>query len=60
MIMAILYVRTKDYKQALDALEKAYEEREGGVVYINVEPLFKPLRSDPRFRKMTHDMGLTK
>ena len=58
MIMAILYMRTGNHDGALTALEKAFEDREGGLVYINVEPLFNPLHSDPRFRTIITSMGL--
>ncbi len=60
IIMAILYMRTGNHNEALKALEKAYEDREGGLVYVNVEPLFKPLHNDPRFEKIVSSMELNK
>jgi tetratricopeptide (TPR) repeat protein len=58
IIMAILYMRTDNREKALSALEKAYQDHEGGMVYVNVEPLFKPLHTDPRFKRIVSGMGL--
>jgi serine/threonine protein kinase/Tfp pilus assembly protein PilF len=44
--------------QAFEWLEKAYEERYGFLVYLNVEPSFDPLRQDPRFKELAHRVGL--
>ncbi|MBI3421386.1 MAG: tetratricopeptide repeat protein [Acidobacteria bacterium] len=46
---AIIYAALGQAKQAVAWLEKAYEERHGFLVYLNVEPAFDSLRSDPRF-----------
>jgi TolB-like protein/Tfp pilus assembly protein PilF len=43
---------------ALDWLEKAYQERNGNLVFLNVDPLFDKLRGEPRFRGITERMGL--
>ncbi len=59
ILMAILYMRIGNQGSALDALEKAFQDREGGIVYVNVEPLFIPLHTDPRFKKIITSMGLT-
>ena len=47
--MAILYVGLGDKDRAFEQLNKAYDDRAGFILYLNVEPLFDPLRSDPRF-----------
>ncbi|HSO74093.1 MAG TPA: protein kinase [Blastocatellia bacterium] len=39
-------------------LEKAYEERYGYLAYLNIEPLFDSLRTDPRFIDLVHRVGL--
>jgi hypothetical protein len=39
-------------------LEKAYQERADGLNYINVEPGFDFLRSDPRFADLLRRMNL--
>ena len=38
--------------RALDALERAVEERDPGTVYLAIEPYFRPLRGDPRFHSL--------
>src|SRR5262245_28806100 len=39
-------------------LEKAYVERYGYLTYLNVEPIFDDVRSDPRFVELVHRVGL--
>jgi TolB-like protein/Tfp pilus assembly protein PilF/predicted Ser/Thr protein kinase len=38
--------------QALDWLERAYRQRDGGVSFIKFAPMLKPLRGDARFRAL--------
>jgi hypothetical protein len=47
--MATLYVGLGDMNQAYNWLEKAYQERSGGLVWLRVDPRLDPLRQDPRF-----------
>ena len=58
MVMAILYMRVGDKEKAIEELKAGYAAREGGMVYVNVEPLFKPLHKDPRFQEIVRSMGL--
>jgi TolB-like protein/Flp pilus assembly protein TadD len=44
--------------RSLDWLEKAYEERSGWLVYLNVEPGLDGLRSSPRFAQLVRRVGL--
>jgi hypothetical protein len=37
---------------ALDALEKAYEQRSLAMTELSIEPAFDPLRADPRFQSL--------
>jgi len=49
---ACVYTGLGDNKMALDWLDKAYKERNDRLVYLNVDPMADPLRSEPRFRDL--------
>jgi serine/threonine-protein kinase len=55
---AMIYAGLGQKEQALEWLEKAYDERSNLLVYLKVEPIFDSLRSDPRFAKVLKDMRL--
>ena len=42
---------------AITALESAYEERTGAMVYLKVEPDWDPHRSDSRFQTLLRKMN---
>ncbi len=44
--------------EAFKWLDKAFEMREGPMVYLKVEPFFKELRNDPRFDNLIAKVGL--
>jgi serine/threonine-protein kinase len=56
--LAILYTGLGDKDHAIEQLNKAYEERAGWIINLRVEPLFDPLRSDPRFPDLLRRVGL--
>ncbi len=49
---AQLYARIGDRDHAMQALERAYQKREGALAWINVEPTFESLRAEPSFRRL--------
>src|SRR5438876_2539735 len=56
---ASIYAGLGEKEQALEWLEKAYDERSDLLVYLNVDPIFDSrLRSEPRFSQILKDMGL--
>ena len=55
--MALIYVGLGEKEQAFEWLERAWKERFGWLVFINVEPIFDPLRSDPRFQDLLRRMN---
>jgi tetratricopeptide (TPR) repeat protein len=55
--IARLYAHAGEKDRALEWLEKAYEEHESQLVYLNVEPTWDPLRSDPRFQDLLRRMN---
>jgi len=56
--IAVIYTGLGEKEQAFKWLEKAYEERSGRLVYLEVEPMFDPLRADPRFTDLLRRVGL--
>jgi len=59
MCLARIYVALGDTDKAFEWLEKSYEDRSvGGLPFIRVDPLYDPLRSDPRFADLLRRMNL--
>lgn len=48
---ALVHGGLGDKDQAIAWLEKAYKERSDFLLVLRVDPLFDPLRSDPRFQE---------
>jgi tetratricopeptide (TPR) repeat protein len=57
-VIASIYGALGDKTQAFVFLDKAYRERDFILVMLNVEPMFDPLRSDPRFAELSRRVGL--
>jgi TolB-like protein/DNA-binding winged helix-turn-helix (wHTH) protein len=47
-----------DRSLALDWLEKSYQHHDYWMLYINVDPEYDTLRSDPRFQAIIHRLGV--
>jgi TolB-like protein/DNA-binding winged helix-turn-helix (wHTH) protein len=56
--VALLKLDLGDRAGALDALERAYEERDGFLVQVGVDPRLEPLHDEPRYRKLLGKLGL--
>lgn len=46
-------------KEAMDDLEECYKLHDFAVVTLKADPFWAPLRSDPRFQKLLHEMNLS-
>jgi len=55
---AVVYAGLGEKDQAFAWLEKAYGERTSRLGYFKVEPLWDPLRTDPRFADLVRRIGL--
>jgi len=55
---AILHIGLGNLSAALDWAERAYDERRGWLAYVNVNPIFDPLRNEPRFAGLVQRMRL--
>jgi TolB-like protein len=53
-----VYTALGDFDQAFTWLEKACDERDGWIVYVNIDPRLDALRSDARFNRIPRRIGL--
>lgn len=56
--LAVAYTGLGEKDRAFEALEKAYEERSWGMGTLRVNPVFDPIRSDPRFVALLRRVNL--
>jgi tetratricopeptide (TPR) repeat protein len=56
--MAVIYAGLGEKDRAFEWLEKAYEQRNHGLVELKVVPMLDNLRSDPRFIDLLQRIGL--
>jgi eukaryotic-like serine/threonine-protein kinase len=57
-IMAMGHAAVGDVDRAFACLERAFQVRSAGLIYLHVDPGYKPLRSDPRFGRLVERIGL--
>jgi eukaryotic-like serine/threonine-protein kinase len=55
---AVIYTALDEHESALEMLETASEERESGLIFLNVDPLLAPIRSEPRFQQLLKHINL--
>jgi serine/threonine protein kinase/tetratricopeptide (TPR) repeat protein len=58
MNRALVFIGMKEFAQALDWLERAYEERAQLLSELGAEPAFDPIRTEPRFVDLLRRVGL--
>jgi hypothetical protein len=44
--------------RAFEQLERAYQQREPGLLFLKVAPWLDPLRSDPRYGPLVEKLGV--
>ena len=57
-ILATGYAALGAMDQAMMLLERAYQARAAGLIYLHLDPGYAPLRSDPRFADLVGRIGL--
>jgi hypothetical protein len=55
---ARIYARLDERDRTLEWLREAYDRHSDYLVVLKVEPIFDPLRSDPRFTGLLRNIGL--
>jgi serine/threonine-protein kinase len=58
--LAIVYLGLGERDQAFHWLQQAYEKRDPWMMLLNVDWIFDPLRSDPRFQTLLRKMNFPK
>jgi hypothetical protein len=56
--LLVAYSGTGQKDRVLDLLQQAYSEHSDAVVQIKVDPMYDPVRSDPRFKDLLRRIGL--
>jgi len=57
--LAVVQIGLGDKDKAMANLESAYQEHsDDGLLWLNIEPAFDPLHSDPRFQDLLRRMKL--
>ena len=56
--VALLHVRLGEFDAAFQSLEAAYTKHDTEIIYLNVDPQWDSVRSDPRFQSLLRRIGL--
>ena len=59
IVLVFSYVGVGNNDQAIAWLEKAYAQRSNSLTALNVEPVYDPLRGDPRFQNLVRRVGFS-
>jgi len=54
----MIYKALKDYDKVFYYLEKAFNEKNGGILFIGKHPAWRDVQSDPRFKDLMQKVGL--
>ncbi|MEP7324600.1 MAG: protein kinase [Gemmatimonadota bacterium] len=57
-ILAMGYAAMGDRDRAFDCLERAFQSRSAGLIYLHLDPAYQPLRDDPRFGDLVQRIGV--
>ena len=59
-LVALSFIEIEEDRKVIDWLEKSYISKERKLVYVNVEPKFKRIRNNPRFKHLIEQMNFPK
>jgi hypothetical protein len=59
-LLLLAYSGTGQNERVLELLEKAYAEHSNTVVSIKVDPIYDPVRKEPRFQDLLRKLGLNR
>jgi serine/threonine-protein kinase len=58
LLSAMLFTALDMKDRAFEQLERAYQQREPGLLFLKVAPWLDPLRSDPRYGPLVEKLGV--
>jgi TolB-like protein/DNA-binding winged helix-turn-helix (wHTH) protein/Tfp pilus assembly protein PilF len=58
VLIAMDYSSLREKDRAFEWLEKAYQEHSGWLLELKIDPVWDPLRSDPRFQRLMRRVGI--
>lgn len=58
-VIAMAYIGTGNADQAIAWLEKGYAQHSNALTGLKVDPIYDPLRGDPRFQNLLRRVGLS-
>jgi len=56
--MAVAYAGSGDSNEAFKYLSTAFEQKDGWLEYLKADPVWGPIRSDPRYAELVRKLGL--
>jgi adenylate cyclase len=56
--LAMGHAALGDLDRAFGALDRAYQARSAGLIYLHLDPGYDPLRGDPRYKELVQRIGL--
>jgi len=59
MYFAGIYIGTGNSSQAMNQLNQAFKERSEELIFLGIDPILDPLRSDQGFKDLLRHIGLT-
>ena len=57
--LAMGHAAVGNLDRAFEALERAYQARSAGLIYLHLDPGYEPLRRDPRYQDLVRRIGLS-
>jgi serine/threonine-protein kinase len=57
-LMAMGFGALGDFDKAFAYLDRAFQDRSGGLIYLHVDPGYAPLRQDSRFAELVERIGV--
>ena len=56
--LAMGHAAVGDLDKAFESLERGYQARSAGLIYLHLDPGYEPLRGDPRYAELIKRIGL--